>query len=65
MSKKFKRRLLIIVGSMLLALANWPLIVLVNRPEPFVFGLPPFVFAMFLLNLFVALLLFVAYRWDV
>ena len=55
-------RVLFASGCVLLAVALWPLIVLINRIEPFVFGLPFFVFVMLVLNLLVALLLFVAYR---
>lgn len=56
------RAVLFAAGCALLAIANWPLITLVNRIEPFVFGLPFFVFVMLALNLLVALLLFLAYR---
>ena len=47
-------------GCTLVALAVWPLVTLVNRVQPFIFGLPPFVFSMLVLNLLVALLLFIA-----
>jgi hypothetical protein len=46
----------------LLACGNWPVVILVNRLDPTILGLPPFVWSMFLLNLAVAALLVVAYR---
>src|SRR5438552_14794416 len=49
-------------GITLVALANWPLLILFNRIYPFVLGLPFFIFAMLVLNLSVGLLLFAAYR---
>src|SRR5207249_7735366 len=55
-------RVLFATGCALLALANWPLLTLSNRVEPFVLGLPFFVFVMLALNLLVGLLLFVAYQ---
>ncbi len=54
-------RIVFAAGCILLAFALWPLIALVNHAEPFVFGLPPFVFTMFLLNILVAALLAFAY----
>jgi len=62
MSKKTKTRWLVGAALILLAIANWPVIALVNRVEPFVMGLPPFVFTMLVLNILVALLLFIAWR---
>ncbi len=55
-------RVLFASGCVLLAIANWPLLILSNRIEPFIFGLPFFVFVMLALNLLVGLLLFVAYH---
>jgi hypothetical protein len=52
---------LLACGLSLLAIANWPLMVLVNRIYPFVLGMPFFVFVMFALNMSVALLLLLAY----
>ena len=62
MSKQIQLRILFACGCLLFAAANWPLMILVNRIEPFIFGLPTFVFSMFLLNFLVAVLLFIAYR---
>ncbi len=62
MKKSQKNRLLFAAGCFLLAIANWPLITLINRIEPFVMGLPFFVFVMVALNMLVVLLLFVAYH---
>lgn len=62
MTKKTQIRCLVGAGLTLLAIASWPVIVLVNRVEPFIMGLPPFVFTMLVLNLLVALLLFIAWR---
>jgi hypothetical protein len=55
-------RILFFAGCALFAVANWPIIVLINRIEPVILGLPVFVFVMFLLNLLVAGLLAFAYR---
>jgi hypothetical protein len=55
-------RVLFACGCVLVAIANWPLLILVNRIDPFVVGLPFFIFVMLVLNLSVGLLLFVAYR---
>ena len=54
-------RWLVVIGLLLLASALWPAIALVNRVEPFLLGLPPFVLAMFLVNVLVVALLAVAY----
>jgi len=54
-------RIVFATGCILLAFALWPAIALVNDVEPFIFGLPPFVFMMFLLNILVAALLAFAY----
>ena len=56
------KRGLFITGGVLLACGNWPIVILVNRLHPTVFGLPPFVWSMFLLNVTVAALLVIAYR---
>lgn len=45
----------------MLAVANWPAITLVNRTQPLILGLPPFVVTMFSLNILVAILLAIAY----
>jgi SSS family solute:Na+ symporter len=55
-------RLLCAAGVALLALANWPLLTVFNRIEPFVLGLPFFVFAMLAINLLVGVFLFAAYQ---
>ncbi len=60
--KAHTNRLLFAAGCVLLALANWPLLTLSNRIEPFILGLPFFVFVMLALNLLVGVLLFVAYQ---
>jgi hypothetical protein len=62
MTKQIRLRILFACGYLLFAAANWPLLILVNRIEPFIFGLPTFVFAMFALNFLVAILLLIAYR---
>ena len=62
MAKKTRIRILVGIGVALLAVANWPVLILVNRVRPFIMGLPPFIFTMLVLNLLVALLLFIAYR---
>ena len=56
------QRALFAAGCLLLASANWPLLTFINRAGPPILGLPPFVFAMFVLNLLVAALLAIAYR---
>jgi hypothetical protein len=56
------QRILFFAGWALFAVANWPFIVLINRIEPVILGLPLFVFVMFVLNLLVAGLLALAYR---
>jgi SSS family solute:Na+ symporter len=55
-------RLLIVLGCVLVALANWPMLILANRIYPFVLGLPFFVFTMLAINISVAALLLIAYR---
>jgi hypothetical protein len=60
--KTFMNRVLVVSGCALVAIANWPLITFVNRIEPFIFGLPFFIFVMLVLNILVVLLLFVAYQ---
>ena len=62
MTNSRKNRILFAAGCLLLAIANWPLITLINRIEPFVTGLPFFVFVMLALNMLVVPLLFVAYH---
>lgn len=56
------KRFLFSIACLLLAMANWPLVVLLNRIEPMVLGLPFMVFSMLALNILVAALLAVAYR---
>ena len=55
-------KILVFCGALLFALAIWPFVVLVNRIEPFVLGLPFYLFWMVLLDVLVAALLAVAYR---
>ena len=55
-------RLLIACGCVLVAIGNWPMLILANRIYPFVLGMPFFVFTMLALNVSVALLLLIAYR---
>jgi hypothetical protein len=62
MTEKIEVRLLIAAAVALVAIANWPAIILINRVWPFVLGLPLFVFAALLLNILVSLLLVIAYR---
>jgi solute:Na+ symporter, SSS family len=54
-------KILFACGCVLLAIANWPLLKLANRIDPFVLGMPFFIFVMFAVNVSVGLLLFVAY----
>ena len=62
MKKTVTKRMLFACGCALVALANWPLINLINRVEPFVLGLPFFIFVMLVIHVLVVLLLFVAYK---
>jgi hypothetical protein len=62
MKKAVTNRVLFACGCALVAIANWPLINLINRVEPFVLGLPFFIFVMLVLHILVVLLLFVAYK---
>ena len=62
MKKTVTNRVLFACGCVLVALANWPLINLINRIEPFVLGLPFFIFVMLVLHILVVLLLLVAYK---
>jgi hypothetical protein len=62
MKKTVTNRILFACGCALVAIANWPLINLINRVEPFVLGLPFFIFVMLVLHILVVLLLFVAYK---
>jgi len=62
MKRQLRDRTLFLCGCSLVAVANWPLLTFVNRIEPFVLGLPFFVFVMLALNLFVFLLLLLAYQ---
>jgi Na+/proline symporter len=56
------KRILFACGFVLVAIANWPVLTLLNRIYPFVMGLPFFIFVMLALNISVGLLLFVAYQ---
>jgi len=56
------KRILFACGFGLVAIANWPVLVMVNRIYPFILGLPFFIFVMLVLNISVGLLLFVAYQ---
>ena len=62
MKKTVANRVLFACGCALVAIAHWPLINLINRVEPFVLGLPFFIFVMLVLHILVVLLLFVAYK---
>lgn len=61
-NQRRSKRALFLMGCLLLLCGNWPVVTIVNRAGPTIFGLPPFVASMFLLNLAVAGLLIVAYR---
>jgi hypothetical protein len=52
---------IVFVAAFLFSLSLWPFVPLVNRIEPFVFGLPFYLFWMVFLDLLVAALLAVAY----
>ncbi len=54
---------LLFFSALLLVMAGiWPVIGLFNRIEPFIFGLPTFLFYMLSLNVIVAIYLAIAYR---
>jgi hypothetical protein len=55
-------RILFATGCLLVLAGIWPVLPLVNRIYPFVLGLPFFVFYMLMLNLAVAIFLFIAFR---
>ena len=59
---KNSSRLLFLSGCLLLIASLWPVLPLVNRIYPFVFGLPFFVFYMFMLNFAVVIFLAIAFR---
>lgn len=55
-------RLIVFAAIVLLLAGLWPVIAVVNRIEPTVFGLPFLLFWLSLLNVLVAALLAIAYR---
>jgi hypothetical protein len=57
-----RSRIIVVLGAVLFGLSTWPFVPLVNRIEPFVFGLPFYLFWMVLLDILVAALLAAAYR---
>lgn len=61
MSQVQRTRIIVAAAAVLFALSLWPMVAIVNRIEPFVFGLPFYVFWMVMLDLAVAALLAVAY----
>jgi len=50
------------IGCLLVVVAIWPVLPLVNRIYPFVLGLPFFFFYMLMLNVAVGVLLAIAFR---
>jgi hypothetical protein len=61
-SKLWWRRGIVVAAILLLLAGLWPVVAFVNRIEPFVLGLPFYVFWMVMLDLMVAILLAIAYR---
>lgn len=60
-SMKKGRRILWLIGILLVACGIWPILRVVNRIYPIILGLPLFVFYMLILNLAVAGFLLIAY----
>lgn len=54
---------MVVLATVLFALSLWPAVAFANRIEPFVLGLPFYLFWMVALDLAVAALLAVAYYW--
>lgn len=63
MSKTNRTRIVVILASVLFGLSLWPAVAFANRIEPFVLGLPFYLFWTVSLDLCVAVLLAVAYYW--
>ncbi len=61
---KNSARILFAVGCLLILAAVWPVLPLVNRIAPFIFGLPFLVFYMLCLNFAVTIFLWVAFRFT-
>ncbi|MGH9627040.1 MAG: DUF3311 domain-containing protein [Bryobacteraceae bacterium] len=57
-----RTRIIVVLAVVLFGLSIWPFVPLVNRIEPFILGLPFYLFWMVLLDVLVAALLAVAYR---
>jgi hypothetical protein len=53
----------VFLATTLFALSLWPAVAFANRIEPFVLGLPFYLFWMVSLDLSVAVLLAIAYYW--
>ncbi len=62
-SKTNRSKVVVVLATVLFALSLWPAVAFANRIEPFVFGLPFYLFWMVSLDLGVAALLAVAYYW--
>jgi len=52
-----------VLATVLFALSLWPAVAFANRIEPFILGLPFYLFWMVSLDVGVAVLLAVAYYW--
>jgi hypothetical protein len=63
MNNAYRSKVIAALGGVLFALSLWPFVVIANRIEPFVFGLPFYFFWMVALDVGVAVLLAVAYYW--
>ncbi|HYZ84527.1 MAG TPA: hypothetical protein VE621_08995 [Bryobacteraceae bacterium] len=63
MSKANRTRVVAALAALLFTLSLWPAVAFANRIEPFVLGLPFYLFWMVSLDLGVAALLAVAYYW--
>ncbi|MFN0168826.1 MAG: hypothetical protein ACKV22_20565 [Bryobacteraceae bacterium] len=59
--RRFWEIVIFLAGALLIAGSQWPLLIIPNRIEPMVFGLPFFIFWMLALNLMVFALLAFAY----
>lgn len=60
MTRPHRAKLIVALAVALFALALWPAVAFANRIEPFVFGLPFYLFWMVMLDVAVAVLLTIA-----
>jgi hypothetical protein len=63
LSKTNRTRIVVVLAMALFALSLWPAVAFANRIEPYVLGLPFYLFWMVSLDLGVAALLALAYHW--